>query len=78
MLRMLLEKSNQSARASAFYCYLTAGLSAIAAGAAWFWLPSPFLICFTGACSLVLLVAGLWFGRVATKSLSERRMPDGR
>lgn len=64
-LRLLLDKSSQSARASAFYCYLTAGLSAAAAVAAWFMLPSPFLIYFTGACSVVLFAAGFWYSRGA-------------
>jgi len=63
----LLQQSVQSAQASAFYCYLTAGLSAGAAVAAWFMLPSPFLIYFTGACALVLFAAGYWYGRVAWK-----------
>jgi hypothetical protein len=66
-LESLLDKTAQSARASAFYCYLTGGLSAGAAVAAWFMLPSPFLICFTAACSLALFAAGFWHGRVALK-----------
>mgnify|MGYP000872296735 CR=1 FL=1 len=66
-LQLLLAKSAQTARASAFYCYLTAALSAAAAVAAWFMLPSPFLIYFTGACALVLGAAGFWHGRVAKK-----------
>ena len=66
-LQLLLDKSAQSARASAFYCYLTSALSAGAAVAAWFMLPSPFLIYFTGACALVLAAAGFWYGRVARK-----------
>jgi len=57
----------QSARASAFYCYVTAGLSAAAAVVAWFILPSPFLILFTAGCALVLLISGLWYGRAAQK-----------
>jgi hypothetical protein len=52
-------------KASAFYCYLCGGLSAGAAVAAWFMLPSPFLIYFTGACALVLFAAGFWYGRGA-------------
>lgn len=67
LLQLLLAKSAQSAKASAFYCYLTSGLSAAAAVAAWFMLPSPFLIYFTGACSAVLCAAGFWYGRVARK-----------
>lgn len=66
-LHRLLDKSIQSAQASAFYCYLTGGLSAIAAVAAWFMLPSPFLIYFTGGCSVVLIAAGFWYGRGSKK-----------
>ena len=63
--RQLLQKSIQSAKASAFYCYLCAGLSAAAAVGAWFMLPSPFLIYFTAACAVVLFIAGFWYGRAA-------------
>jgi len=66
-MQLLLEKSAQSARASAFYCYLTSALSAGAAIAAWFMLPSPFLIYFTAACAFVLAAAGFWYQRVARK-----------
>lgn len=65
VIQLLLDKSAQSARASAFYCYLTGGLSAAAAIAAWFMLPSPFLIYFTSGCAVVLIAAGFWYGRVA-------------
>jgi hypothetical protein len=70
-LASLLDKTAQSARASALYCYLTGGLSAGAAVAAWFMLPSPFLIYFTGACALALFAAGFWHGRVARKHGTE-------
>jgi hypothetical protein len=66
-LQRLLQKSLESARASAFYCYLSAGLSAAAAVGAWLMLPSPFLIYFTGGCALVLFAAGIWYGRGAKK-----------
>lgn len=65
VIQLLLDKSAQSARASAFYCYLTGGLSAAAAIAAWFMLPSPFLIYFTGGCAAVLIAAGFWYQRGA-------------
>jgi hypothetical protein len=71
-LQLLLDKSAQSAQANAFYCYLTGGLSAAAAVAAWFMLPSPFLIYFTGACALALFAAGFWHGRVARKHTNPR------
>lgn len=67
-IQLLLDKNAQNARASAFYCYLTAGLSAASSVAAWYLLPSPFLISFTGACALVLSIAGFWYGRVARQS----------
>jgi hypothetical protein len=71
-LQLLLDKSAQSAQASAFYCYLTGGLSAAAAVAAWFMLPSPFLIYFTAACALALFAAGFWHGGVARKHTDAR------
>jgi len=64
-LQLLLDKSVQSARASSFYSYLCGGLSAAAAAAAWFLLPSPFLISFTAASALVCFVSGYWHGRGA-------------
>ena len=66
-MQMILQRSAQSARASAFYCYLTGALSAGAAVAAWFMLPSPFLILFTGACAAVLILSGIWYQRGAGK-----------
>jgi|SRR6516165_10448468 hypothetical protein len=66
-LRAIEQQSRRSAQASAFYCYLCAGLSAAAAIVAWFLLPSPFLILFTAGCALVLLVSGIWYGRAGSK-----------
>ncbi len=66
-LEAILQQSVRSARASAFYCYLCAGLSAGAAVVAWFMLPSTFLILFTAGCALVLLLSGIWYGRAASK-----------
>jgi hypothetical protein len=66
-VKLLLERSAQNARASAIYCYLSACLSAGAAIAAWFWLPSPFLVAFAGGSALVLAAAGFWHGRAARK-----------
>ena len=67
-LRQLLRQSFQNARASAFYCYLCAGLSAAGAVVAYFMLPSPFLIMFTAGCAVTLLLSGFWYGRSARKS----------
>ena len=65
--QQLLQKSVQSLRASAFYCYLCGGLSAGAAVAAWFMLPLPFLIYFAAACAVALIVSGIWYSRAAKK-----------
>jgi hypothetical protein len=66
-MRSLLHKSVQTLKASAFYCYLCAGLSGAAAIVAWFLLPSTFLILFTGACAVVLFASGVWYTIVSRK-----------
>jgi hypothetical protein len=68
-LQAILRQGAQSARASAFYCYVSGGLSAAAAVVAWFMLPSPFLILFTAGCGLVLIASGIWHGRAARKQI---------
>jgi len=75
-MQWILHQGVQNAKASAFYCYLCAGLSAAGAVIAWFMLPSPFLIFFTGGCALVLVVSGLWYGKAAGKQplCSDRRL----
>jgi hypothetical protein len=64
-MHMILQHSAQSARAGAFYCYVSGGLSAAASLVAWFMLPSPFLILFTAACAVVLIASGISHGWVA-------------
>ena len=66
-LQLILQKSFQSARASAFYSYLCGGLSAAGAVGAHFYLPVPFLVWFTGGCSVVFIASGIWYGRIARK-----------
>jgi len=66
-VQLILQKSLQSARASAFYSYLCGGLSLAAAVGAKFYLPSPFLIYFTAGCSVVFIASGIWYGRIAKK-----------
>jgi hypothetical protein len=67
-LELILQKSLQSARASAFYSYLCGGLSAAGAVGAYFYLPVPFLVWFTAGCSLVFIASGIWYGRIARKN----------
>jgi hypothetical protein len=66
-LEMILQKSVQSARASAFYSFLCGGLSAGGALGAHFYLPSPFLIWFCAGCSLVCFASGIWYVGIARK-----------
>jgi len=66
-VQLILHKSEQNAQASAFYCYLCGILSAGAAVGAVYWLPSPFLIFFTSACAVALLLSGFWYGRVSKR-----------
>jgi hypothetical protein len=75
-VEQLLNKTTQSLRASAFYCYVCAALSAAAAMGAWFMLPSPFLICFTAACAIVLLLSGIWYTRAARRHKVSGPRPD--
>jgi len=66
-MELILQKSLQSARASALYSYLCGGLSLAAAVGAKFYLPSPFLIWFTTGCGVVFIASGFWYGRIAKK-----------
>jgi hypothetical protein len=34
-------------------------------------LPSPFLILFTGACAVVLIASGIWYGRGAKRQTAD-------
>ncbi|HZF02587.1 MAG TPA: hypothetical protein VE344_11930 [Methylomirabilota bacterium] len=66
-MQLILQKSVQSARASAFYSFLCGGLSAAGAIGAWFYLPVPFLIWFTAGCSLVFTASGIWYSTIAKR-----------
>jgi hypothetical protein len=66
-MQLILQKSLQSARASAFYSFLCGGLSAAGAVGAYFYLPVPFLVWFTAGCSVVFIASGIWYGRIARK-----------
>lgn len=67
-MESILQKSLQSARASAFYSFLCGALSAAGALGAWHYLPSPFLIWFCAGCAVVFAASGVWFARIAHKS----------
>lgn len=66
-MELILQKSLQNTRANAFYYYLCAGLCAAGAGAAWRYLPSPFLIWFCAGASAVFMVMGSWYAWLAQK-----------
>ena len=69
---LLLQKSLQSARASAFYSYLCGGLSVAGTVGAWFYMHVPFLIWFTAGCSAVFILSGIWYSRIARKQNSRQ------
>ena len=68
---LILRKSLQSARASAFYSFLCGALSAGGAIGAWYYLPSPFLIWFCVGCSAVFIASGIWFALIAKRDLTD-------
>ena len=70
-MQLILQKSVQTLKASAFYCYLCGGLSAVAAVVAWYMLPLPFLILFAAGSAIVLIASGLWYSRIAKKQTLE-------
>ncbi len=76
-LQAILRQGVQSAKASAFYCYLCGALSAAAGVVAWFMLPSPFLMLFTGGCALVLVTSGVWYGRISRRGAVPARPGPG-
>jgi hypothetical protein len=67
-MELILQKSLQSAQASAFYSYLCGGLSAAGAVGAYYYLPVPFLMWFTAGCSVVFVASGVWYGQIAKKT----------
>jgi len=72
-MQLILQKSLQSARASAFYSYLCGGLSAAGTVGAYFYLPVPFLVWFIAGCSAVFIASGFWYGRIAKQQKIETR-----
>jgi predicted nucleic acid-binding Zn ribbon protein len=69
-MELILQKSLQNTRASAFYSFLCAGLSAGGAIGAWYYLPVPFLVWFCGGCSVVFITSGIWYTRISRKQIS--------
>jgi len=64
---LVLQKSLQNTRASAFYFFLCAALTAAGGVAAKSYLPSPFLIWFCAGCTAVFTASGLWYLWIARK-----------
>ena len=65
---MVLQKSLQSTRATTFYYFLCAALTAAGGVGAWYYLPSPFLIWFCFGAAAVFTASGLWYLRIARNS----------
>ena len=70
-MEAILQKSLQSARASAVYSFLCGGLSAAGAVGAYFYLPVPFLIWFCVGSSFVFIASGIWYGWTAKKKIGK-------
>jgi len=69
-MELILQKSLQNARASAFYSFLCGGLSAGGAIGAQFYLPVPFLVWFCGGCCVVFIASGIWYTCISRKQKS--------
>lgn len=69
-MELILRKSVQSARASAFYSFLCGTLSAGGAIGAARYLPSAFLVWFCAGCSVVFFASGLWYAAIARKDFT--------
>ena len=67
-LDLVLQKSLQNTRASAFYYFLCAALTAAGGVGARFYLQVPFLIWFCVGCSIVFTASGAWYLWIARKS----------
>jgi len=66
-MQLILQKSLQNTRASAFYYLLCGILCAGGSVGAYFWLPMPFLVWFTAGCSVLFLVTGAWYAAIARR-----------
>jgi len=67
---LILRKSVQSARASAFYSFLCGALSAGGAVGAWHYMFPAFLIWFCAGCSVVFFASGLVFAAIARRDFT--------
>ena len=67
-LELILHKSLQTAKASAFYYYLCGALLGGAAVAAWRMYLPPFLVWFTAGCALALIASGIWYTIISKKT----------
>lgn len=65
---LVLQKSLQNTRATAFYYFLCAVLTGAGAVGAWLYFPSPFLIWFCAGSSAVFIASGAWYLWIARKS----------
>jgi hypothetical protein len=68
VMDLVLQKSLQNTRASAFYYFLCAVLTGTGGIGAWYYLPSPFLIWFCAGCTVVFTASGVWYLWIARKS----------
>jgi hypothetical protein len=70
-VELILQKSAQSARASALNCYLGGGIFVATGVLAAFIAPMPFLIIFPPALGIVLIISGIAYSRAAKRQTPE-------
>jgi hypothetical protein len=68
---LIIQKSAQSARASALNCYLGGGIFVATGVFAAVIMPAPFLILFPPALGIVLIISGVAFGKAAKRQTPE-------
>jgi hypothetical protein len=64
---LVLQKSVQNTRASAFYYFFCGALMAAGAIGAHFYFPAPFLIWFCVGCAVLFIASGCWYLGIARK-----------
>lgn len=68
VMDLVLQRSLQNTRASAFYYFLCAVLTGAGGIGAWYYLPATFLIWFCAGCTVVFTASGAWYLWIARKS----------
>ncbi len=66
-VQLIIQKSEQGARAGAYTCYSLGGLFLLLAGLAWIMFPVLFVIVFLALSGVGLLISGRWYAVGASR-----------